>query len=59
MRFFRVAHFLCIDSDMLVVSASAAHTALERDELIRQAPTKAMLFMGQDTGSWRNEEMLT
>jgi hypothetical protein len=35
---FGVAHSLRIDSDMLVVTASPARTALKISQLIRQAP---------------------
>jgi hypothetical protein len=44
--FFRVAHSLRINSDMLVVSASAARTALKNSQLIRQLPDESQAIYG-------------
>jgi hypothetical protein len=46
--FFRRGGSLRINSDMLVVSASAARTALKNSRLTK---AKAMLFMGENTGA--------
>jgi hypothetical protein len=44
--FFRVAHSSRINSDMLVISASAARTALENSQLIRQRPDGSHVIYG-------------
>jgi hypothetical protein len=44
--FFRVAHFLRINSDMLVVSASAARTALKNSQLIPRLPDESHAIYG-------------
>jgi hypothetical protein len=44
--FFRVARSLRIDSDLLVVSASAAHTALKNSQLIRPWPDESHAIYG-------------
>jgi hypothetical protein len=48
--FFRVAHSPRINLDMLVVSASAARTALKNSQLIRQLPDESHVIYG--TGHW-------
>jgi hypothetical protein len=44
--FFCVARFLRIDSDMLVVSASAARTALKNSQLIPRSRDESHAFYG-------------
>jgi hypothetical protein len=44
--FFRVARSLHISSDMLVVSASAARTALKNSQPIRQLPDESHAIYG-------------
>jgi len=44
--FFRVARSLRINSDMLVVSASAARTALKNSQLTRQLPDESHAVHG-------------
>jgi hypothetical protein len=45
-RFFRVAHSLRINSDMLVARANAARTALKNSQLIRQLPDESHVIYG-------------
>jgi len=45
-RFFRVARSLRIDSDMLVVGASAARTALKNRQLTRPWPGESHVIYG-------------
>jgi hypothetical protein len=46
--FFCVAHSLRINSDMLVVSASAARTALKNSQLVRQLPDESHAIYGTE-----------